>query len=171
VRRSFQHFTLYSGIEIQQSTALGDDTQGLTIGAPSHTGREVGKRVVDHVRLLVFDIPNSDCQVSSVGSEYIISDPVPSESQNFLGVSFEDTIPLLNMIGDTFLRDDPKFAATIFGGRSEKSFNEGGECYICDCTSVTLNQGQIALEALEIVGGEHSDGGVSLPGECCEDAV
>jgi hypothetical protein len=106
-----------------------------------------------------------------VSSEYIICDPVPSKSQNFLGVSFEDTVPLLNVILVTSLRDDPKFAATIFGGRTEKGLYEGGECNICDSTSVTFNQWQIALEALEIVGGEDSDGGVGLPGKCGEHTV
>lgn len=116
---SFQHCTLYSGIEIEHCTTLAHDTQGLSIGVPSHASREVGELIVDHSLLLVFDIPNSDCQVSSMSSEYIISDPVPSKSQNFLGVSFEDTIPILNMISDTSLRDDPKFAATVLGGRTE----------------------------------------------------
>lgn len=86
-------------------------------------------------------------------------------------MTFQDTVPVLDVVFNASLGDDPEFTATVFGGRTEELLNEGGERNICDSASVTLDQGDMVVKALEVVGWEHSDGGVGFPGERGERAV
>lgn len=62
------------------------------------------------------------------------------------------------MVLDSTLRDDPKFAGTIFGGRAKELLNERGEGNISDSTFMALNERDICVEALKVVRTEHSDG-------------
>lgn len=71
---------LHSRIEVQHHTLLANNTEGLTIGVPSHASGKIGEVVKHHGGLLIFDIPNSYSKICRVSSKSIVRDSVPSQS-------------------------------------------------------------------------------------------
>ena len=96
---------------------------------------------------------------------------MPRDAHYLFSVSQKSRIRILKVLSQASLGSYPKFDSAVLWSSCQESIVERGEVAIGHVSLVALNEQDIVVESLKIVGGEHSDSWSRLVRECSEDAI
>ena len=115
------------------------------------------------------DVPNTDGVVFGVRGENVFTDWVPLDGLALLSVFVKFHIGLSDSFVDSLVAvDNPKLNGRVIRRGGEELVLEWRPLKISDVTGVTLEEGQVLIEPLEVVGTEDSDGALCGPVDSCQ---
>jgi hypothetical protein len=158
-----------SWVEDAHLVSLDSGTDEVTEWGPSDGVARFVKVSEGGSAVTGVDVPNTDGVVFGIGGEDIFTDWMPLDGLALLGVFVEFHIGLGDVFVDAIVAvDNPKFNGRVIRGGGEELVLEWRPLEIGDVTGVTLEEGQVLVESLEVVGTEDSDGTLCGPVDSCQ---
>lgn len=102
-----------AGVELKQVTSLCNNSELIAQWRPFHGSGNVSKASKGNCVGLLFNVPNADCIVRSVGGNDVVSGLMPRDAHYLFSVSQKSRIRILQVLGQASLGCYPKFHSAV----------------------------------------------------------